>query len=118
MTEELWNKYKDTKSSGNAKWTIARAINTAMINPTSFVGLHAGDVESYDDFKDLFYPVIERYHNMKVSDMKNFSDMDPLKIKVDLSHSAKSKVISTRIRVGRNLAMFPLNPGGTKESRL
>jgi hypothetical protein len=26
--------------------------------------------------------------------------------------SAQSKIISTRIRVARNLSMFPLNPGG------
>jgi len=39
--------------------------------------------------------------------------MDPAKISVDLTESAKSKVISTRIRVGRNLAAFPLNPGGS-----
>jgi len=40
--------------------------------------------------------------------------MDPSKISIDLSESAKAKVISTRIRVGRNLAAYPLNPGGTK----
>jgi protein-arginine kinase len=43
--------------------------------------------------------------------------MDPSKISVDLSESAKAKVISTRIRVGRNLAAYPLNPGGTKDTR-
>jgi creatine kinase len=28
------------------------------------------------------------------------------------------KIITTRIRVARNLAFFPLNPAGTKETRL
>lgn len=28
------------------------------------------------------------------------------------------QIISTRIRVARNLSMFPLNPGGSLESRL
>ena len=37
--------------------------------------------------------------------------MDPAKIAVDLSEAAQSKIISTRIRVARNLSMFPLNPG-------
>jgi protein-arginine kinase len=31
---------------------------------------------------------------------------------------AQKKIISTRIRVARNLAMFPLNPGGTLQTRL
>ena len=29
---------------------------------SSTTGLHAGDHESYNDFKDLFYPAIEMYH--------------------------------------------------------
>merc|ERR1711998_409506 len=46
-TPEVWEKYKDLKSSGPAKWTMARAINSGTMHPTSFVGCHAGDRESY-----------------------------------------------------------------------
>ena len=48
--------------TGKAQWTMARAINSGLLYPSSFVGCHAGDRESYDDFKDFFYPVIEAYH--------------------------------------------------------
>ena len=41
---------------------MARAVNSGCMYPTSFVGCHAGDYESYDDFKDFFYPVIQAYH--------------------------------------------------------
>jgi protein-arginine kinase len=122
-TPEVWEKYKDKKSSGPAKWTLARAINTGIMYPSSFVGCHAGDRESYDDFKDFFYPVIEAYHKgfsmEKGSDLKGTASerMDPNKIGAELSPSAQSKIISTRIRVARNLSMFPLNPGGTRKSR-
>ena len=122
-TQEIWDKYKDTKSSGQAKWTLARAINSGTMYDTSFVGCHAGDRESYDDFKDFFYPVIEAYHkgfSMSAgSDLKGTPSerMDPDKIPFKLSEAAKTKIISTRIRVARNLAMFPLNPGGTRETR-
>lgn len=122
-TPEIWEKYKDQKSSGKAGWTMARAINTGVMYPHSFVGCHAGDRESYDDFSEFFYPVIEAYHKgfsmEKGSDLQGSASerMDPAKISVELSDSAQSKIISTRIRVARNLAMFPLNPGGTKESR-
>jgi len=88
------------------------------MNPSSFVGCHVGDVESYDDFHDLYYPIISAYHNLNAEECTHVTDMDPSKITVDLSEAAKSKVISTRIRVGRNLAAWPLNPGGTKQSRL
>lgn len=122
-TREVWDKYKDVVSSGPAKWTLARAINTGVMYPDSFVGCHAGDKESYDDFKDFFYPVIEKYHSgfsmEKGSDLKGTSSerMEPGRIAVDLSNSAKDKIASTRIRLARNLSMFPLNPGGSRETR-
>jgi protein-arginine kinase len=122
-TPEVWEKYQYKKSSGPAKWTLARAINSGTMYPSSFVGCHAGDRESYDDFKDFFYPVIEAYHKgfsmEKGSDLKGTASerMDPSKIATELSSTAKAKIVSTRIRVARNLAMFPLNPGGSRESR-
>jgi protein-arginine kinase len=36
----------------------------------------------------------------------------------DLTDEEHAMIISTRIRVGRNLADFPLGPGVTKEQRL
>ena len=122
-TPEVWDKYKDVVSSGPAKWTLARAINTGVMYPDSFVGCHAGDRESYDDFRDFFYPVIEKYHTgfsmEKGSPPQGTPSerMDPARITVDLSDSAKEKIASTRIRLARNLSMFPLNPGGSRESR-
>jgi protein-arginine kinase len=122
-TPAVWAKYKDQKSTGPAKWTMARAINSGIMHPDSFVGCHAGDRESYDEFKDFFYPVIEAYHKgfsmEKGSDLKGTASerMDPAKIGVELSASAQFKIVSTRIRIARNLSMFPLNPGGSQKSR-
>ncbi|MCK5834020.1 arginine kinase [bacterium] len=122
-TPEVWVKYQDVVSSGPAKWTLARAINTGVMYPESFVGCHAGDRESYDDFRDFFYPIIEKYHTgfsmEKGSPPQGAPSerMDPARITVDLCDSAKEKIASTRIRLARNLSMFPLNPGGSRESR-
>lgn len=122
-TPDVWKKYKNTVSTGPAKWTLARAINSGVMYPDSFVGCHAGDKESYDDFKGFFYPVIEKYHTgfsmEKGSSLKGSPSerMDPNRITVDLCDSAKDKIASTRIRLARNLSMFPLNPGGSRESR-
>jgi len=44
MTKELFEEYKNHKTK-TAGWTIARAINTGIMHPTSFVGCHAGDHE-------------------------------------------------------------------------
>jgi protein-arginine kinase len=117
-TPEVWEKYKDMSSTGPAKWSIARAINSGVMYPSSFVGCHAGDKESYDDFKDFFYPVIQAYHKgFDIETTKHVTDMDPSKITHTLLDTAQSKIISTRIRVARNLSMFPLNPGAGPDSR-
>jgi protein-arginine kinase/nucleoside diphosphate kinase len=117
-TPEIWEKYKDMSSTGPAKWSIARAINSGVMYPSSFVGCHAGDMESYDDFKDFFYPVIQAYHKgFDIETTKHVTDMDPSKITHTLLDAAQSKIISTRIRVARNLSMFPLNPGAGPDSR-
>jgi len=122
-TPEVWAKYKDVKSSGPAKWTLARAINTGVMYPESLVGCHAGDRESYDDFKDFFWPVIEAYH-VGFSMASGWRPpgtaterMDPSRVTVQLSDSARAKILSTRIRIARNLAAFALNPGGDRRSR-
>ncbi|XP_052768726.1 arginine kinase-like [Mya arenaria] len=118
MSKELFDKLKDQKSDSG--WTIARAINTGVCYPSSFVGCHAGDLESYHLFKEFYYPVIEKYHVGYKLDgtMKHSTDMDPAKIEVALSEVAKKLIVSTRIRCARNLAMFPLNTAGTKETRM
>ncbi len=118
MTKEKFKAMKNHKTK-TAGWTIARAINTGTCYPSSFVGCHAGDHESYTDFAELFKPVIESYHKGHNLDKdKHVTDLDVNKITTDLSEQAKSKIISTRIRVARNLDFFPLNPGGSKKSRL
>ena len=60
------------------------------MNGSSFVGCHAGDKESYDDFKDFFYPVIEAYHKgFSMTEGSSLAGtaaerMDPAKITVKL----------------------------------
>merc|ERR1712137_611078 len=110
-------------SGGPGNWTMARAINTTVQNPSSFVGCHVGDLESFDAFEDFFSPVIEAYH--KGFSMKRgfklvgtpADRMNPDNIPVHLSDSAQEKIVSTRIRIARNFSMSPLNTGGSKESR-
>ena len=85
MTKEIFDKLKDHKTK-TAGWTIARAINSGVLYPDSFVGCHAGDLESYDDFKDLFKPVIEKYHKGYDMDKSNHvTDLDVSNMEVNLS---------------------------------
>lgn len=118
MTKEKFEALKDHKTK-TAGWSIARAINTGIQNPSSSVGCHAGDHESYSDFAALYNFVIKSYHKgFDLDNDKHVSDFDVNKISTELTEQASRKIISTRIRVARNIKPFPLNPGGTKQSRL
>ena len=59
-----------------------------------------------------FFPLSKLKCHYLSTFYRHQSNLDPSKVQTQLSESAKSKVISTRIRVARNLSMFPLNPGG------
>ena len=66
---------------------------------------------------DLFEPIIEEYHGYKKTD-EHHSEMNPETLNAPrLSEEDSKFIVSTRIRVGRNLAEFPLGPGLTNEQR-
>lgn len=86
-------------------------------NVDSGIGVYAGSHDSYTTFAGLFDQVIEDYHGHKKND-RHVSDMDFTKLKMEpWSPQESEMILSTRIRVGRNLADFPLGPGISKEQR-
>ena len=86
-------------------------------NVDSGIGLYAGSHDSYTTFADLFDKVIEDYHKHG-KDAKHISDMDYTKLDCPpFSEEDTKRIVSTRIRVGRNLKDFPLGPGVSNEQR-
>lgn len=84
-------------------------------NVDSGIGLYAGSHDSYTTFAELFDKVIEDYHKHGKKD-KHVSDMDHSKLNCPpFAADEAAMIVSTRIRVGRNLADYPLGPGVTKE---
>jgi len=83
----------------------------------SGIGVYAGSHDSYVKFADFFDKIIEDYHGHKKTD-KHVSDMDASKLHCPpLAPEDAVLIRSTRVRVGRNLAEFPLGPGITNEQR-
>ncbi len=79
--------------------------------------MYAGSHDSYDAFSPLFDKIIQDYHGHKKGDAHH-SDMDFTKLITPPFNEDEAKLIkSTRIRVGRNLADYPLGPGLTKDQR-
>lgn len=91
---------------------------SGVANLDSGIGLYAGSHDAYYSFNKLFDKVIQEYHGHKPGD-KHISDMNASAlVNADFSAEESEMVNSTRIRVGRNLADYPLGPGVTKEQRL
>jgi len=118
LTEDLYNTLKDRVTVNGV--TLDKCIKTGIENPghpaIKTVGLTAGDVESYEVFKELFDPVIDERHGGYAADAKHPSDMDADKIK-DPSIIDADYVVSTRVRSGRSVQGIPLPPSCNKEER-
>lgn len=92
-------------------------ILSGVQNTDSGIGIYAGSHDTYTTFSDLFDKIIQDYHGHK-KNAKHISNMDHKKLNCPpFSKEDAARIVSTRIRVGRNLADFPLGPGVSKQQR-
>ena len=111
LSETIFNQLKERSTSSG--FTLAHAVNSGMINPDSAMGIYAGDAECYKTFAPIFDLVIEAYHSLSLSRSSSdhqtdsfpqthvsFPDPDP----------EKKYILSTRIRIARNLVNLPFTP--------
>jgi len=107
LTKEMFDELKDLKTSNG--FTIGDAINSGVENPDSGIGAYAGDTESYTLFALFFDAIIQEYHGFSKSDMHK-SNLNADNLNAPNPDPENEFIISTRIRVGRNLDDFPLGP--------
>ena len=115
LTPQIFEELKDKKTNFN--FTLEKAINSGVENLDSGIGVYAGDEESYELFSKLFDPIIEDYHGYS-KEQSHKSNMSTDELNVDNPDKEDNYIISTRIRVGRNLKDFPLGTAISRESRL
>jgi arginine kinase len=116
LTPDVWKKCAGKKDSAGVSFETC--IFSGCKNVDSGIGVYAGSHDSYKTFAPLFDKVIKNYHQHGKGD-KHVSNMDASKLNCPPFSEEDAKMIkSTRIRVGRNLADFPLGPGITKEQRV
>lgn len=115
LTREIWEKFKEDKD--DCGFSFKSAIFSGCKNTDSGIGVYAGSTDSYKKWAPFFDPLIEDYHGHKSTD-KHVSDMNAAKLMCPMLPPEDAILIrSTRIRVGRNLADFPLGPALSKDQR-
>jgi creatine kinase/arginine kinase len=115
LTPELYDGLKALRTPSG--FTIDDVIRSGRQNPDSSVGVYAGDEESYSIFAPFLDQVIAAYHKFDTVNGRHLTDFDPSKIPAKPVDPSGTAVISTRIRVGRNLKGFPLAPAISREQR-
>ncbi len=112
LTPAVWEECKDRRDRFG--FTFQQCIFSGSKWTNSGVGAYAGSHDSYYTFAPFFDKIIEAYHGHKPSD-KHISSMDANKLNCPAFPPDEDKMInSTRIRVARNLAAYPL---GTQVNR-
>ncbi len=114
LTKEVFLELKDKITSNG--FTLSQAINSGVKNPDSGIGAYVGDEESYEVFASLFDPIIEEYHGFKKED-KHKSNLNPDDLNAPNPDSSGEYILSTRIRVARNIKNIPLGPAISDEQR-
>ncbi len=114
LTKEVFEKLKDLKTANG--FTLEKVIKSGIDNPDSSIGVYAGDEESYTTFAALIDPIIQEYHGFSKTDLHK-SNLNPKDLNAPNPDPQNRYIVSTRIRVGRNLADFPLGPAISKEQR-
>jgi len=115
LTPTIFEKLRNRKTPRG--FTLMQAINSGVLNPDSSIGVYAGDKESYEVFSPLFDAVIKDYHGFDHEDTHQ-SNLDVSELKATDLDPDNQYILSTRIRVGRNLDALPLGPGISEEQRL
>lgn len=114
LTKEVFEELKDTKTQNG--FTIENIINSGVKNPDSGIGAYAGDKESYTTFGSFFDPIIQEYHGFTKDDIHK-TNLNPDDLNAQNPDPKNEFIVSTRIRVGRNLNEFPLGPAISDEQR-
>ena len=115
LKPEVWESLKDEKDSHG--FTFREAVFSGCKNVDSGVGVYAGSHDSYKAFASLLDPIIEEYHG-HAPGASHESNMNANELNTPQFLLEDEKyIVSTRIRVARNLADYPLGPGLTQQQR-
>ncbi len=102
LTPALFEQLAPLKTTSG--FTLAAAIKSGLENADSSVGIYVGDAESYSVFSAILDPIIHAYH-AKEKTLEHTPDLTS--INLPPLDPDEIFILSSRVRVARNLASFP-----------
>jgi arginine kinase len=114
LTPEIFGKLINVRSKSG--YSLNQLINSGLENPDSSVGVYLGDQDSYAAFALLLDKIIDDYHGHK-NDTRHIGNLNSANLKTTDLDPERKYILSTRIRVARNLADIPLGPGIRSDQR-
>ena len=114
LTPDIFDQLKDKKTSNG--YTLENLIASGKENLDSGIGAYAGDKESYEVFAPLLDPIIQEYHQFSKDD-KHKSDFNSDNFNAQNPDIEGKYILSTRVRVARNIADIPLGTAISNEQR-
>lgn len=115
LTPAVAAKYKDVKTEHG--YTLRDLALVAYENPDSVLGIYTGDADTYKQFAEIIDPIILDYHGFDVRTNKHITDLDSSKVPMEDLDPSGEKIISVRMRCGRNLADYAFPPAIKLEER-
>jgi creatine kinase/arginine kinase len=112
LTPSLFDRLSRLKT--DTGFTLEQAIRSGRENPDSHIGIYAGDAQTYALFKEILDPVIRTYHQI-TGPIRHVSRLDPLDLPNLDPHNRL--IVSTRIRMARNLSCHAFAPNITTQNR-
>ncbi|KAI9579933.1 arginine kinase isoform X2 [Glossina fuscipes] len=109
LTREILDEYLKLTTPPPVEASLLDCIQSGLTFHNSSCGVYAADVESYEMFNKLFDPVIRDYHGQLETDKEQlqpeaeFGNPD----EIENMDPEKKYILSTRIRVARNIEGFP-----------
>ncbi len=85
---------------------LADVIRSGLRHPESAVGVYAPDFQSYEVFRELFDPILQHFRGPPPGQAEDLACLNP------------ASVVSTRIRIARNLAGHAFPAGMSRAERL
>jgi len=117
LTPEIYEKLRDKVTPTG--FTLDKVIQTGVDNPghpfIMTVGAVAGDEETYEVFKDLLDPIIDKRHGGYGPDAKHKTDLDYTKLQG--GDFDPKYVLSSRVRTGRSIRGLSLPPHCSRAER-